>query len=108
MWTDWEKKIDPNSTIPRHLLWDVDLKQFDLEKGKTFVVGRVIERGQMEDFYTLFRMYGGVDGVREIAKKIKYFRWPRDIDFTRAIFDIKKEDMLCYERKRLRDILLYS
>ena len=108
MWTNWQEKIDPNSTIPSHLLWDVDLKQFDWDKGKTFVVGRVIERGRMEDFYTLFRMYGGVEAVREIARGIRHFRWKRDIDFTCMIFDIEKEDMECYKRKRLREALLNS
>jgi len=108
MWTDWEKKIDPNATIPPHLLWDMDLKNFDWQKGKSIVVERVIERGRMEDFYTLFQMYGGLKGVRKIAKKIRHFRWERDADFTCMVFDIKKEDMECYKRKQLREALLNS
>jgi len=108
MWTNWEEKIDPNSTIPPYLLWDMDLKKFDFEKGKSLVVERVIERGRPEDYYTLFRMYGGVEGVREIAKNIKHFRWPEDAAFTSMIFDIKKEDMECYKRQRLREALLNS
>lgn len=108
MWTNWEEKIDPNSTIPQHLLWDANLKDFDWEKRKSYVVQRVIERGREEDFYTIFRMYGGVEGVREIAKNIKHFRFPEDATFVSTVFDIKKEDMLCYERKRLREQHLNS
>ena len=108
MWTDWEKKVDPNATIPPRLLWDIDLKNFDWEKGKSIVVQRVIERGSEQDFYTIFRMYGGVEGVREIAKNIKHFRWPWDPAFVCMAFDIKEEDMVCYKRQQLREALLNS
>jgi 16S rRNA C1402 N4-methylase RsmH len=108
MWTDWEKKANPNATIPRHLLWDMKYDEYDWERGKNLVVERVIERGREQDFYTIFRMYGGVEGVREIAKNIKHFRWKQDAAFVEMVFDIKKEDMVCYERKRLRDQLLNS
>ena len=108
MWTDWEEKADPNYTIPRHLLWDVNYEKFDWEKGKELVVERVIERGREEDFYTIFRMYGGVKGVREIVKKITYFRWSQDAGFARLAFDIKKEDMACYKHQQLRKKLLNS
>jgi len=108
MWTNWKEKIDPNSTIPARLLWDMNLGEFDFEKGKNIVVQRVIERGMPADYYTLFRMYGGVEGVREIAKNIKHFRFPEDAAFTSMIFDIEKEDMACYKRKQLREAHLNS
>jgi len=108
MWTNWEEKADPNATIPRHLLWDMKYDEYNWEEGKSLVVQRVIERGREQDFYTIFRMYGGVEGVREIAKKIKHFRWQQDAAFVEMVFDIKKEDMACYERKRLRELHLNS
>ena len=108
MWTDWEKKVNPDAKIPPHLLWDVDLKNFDWEKGKSFVVERVIEYGMPEDYYTLFQMYGGIDGVREIVKNILYFRYSQDVAFVCMAFDLKKEEMVCYKRKQLRDALLNS
>ncbi len=86
----------------------MDMKNFDWEKCKQIVVERVIERGMDQDFYTIFRMYGGVEGVREIAKNIKHFRWPWDANFVSMVFDIKQEDMLCYKRKQLREALLNS
>jgi len=108
MWTNWEEQMDPNSKIPPHLLWDMDLNNFDWEKGKNIVVQRVIEYGMPEDYYTLFRMYGGVEGVREIAKNIKHFRWPQDAAFVCMAFDIEKEEMVCYKHQRLREALLNS
>jgi len=108
MWTNWEEKIDPNSTIPPYLLWDMDLKNFDWEKCKSIVVERVIERGREEDYYTIFRMYGGIEGVREIVKNIKCFRWPQDATFASMAFDINKEEMACYKHQQLREALLNS
>jgi hypothetical protein len=108
MWTDWKKKVSPDAKIPPHLLWDVDLKNFDWQKGKNFVVGRVIEYGMPDDYYTLFQMYGGIEGVREIAKNIKYFRYPQDISFVCMAFNIEKEEMECYKRQQLREVLLNS
>ena len=101
--------MNPDAKIPPHLLWDVDLKNFDWEKGKSFVVERVIERGRMEDFYTLFQMYGGVEGVRKIIKKnIFHFRFPKDLTFVCTAFDLKEEEMECYKRKLLRTAYLNS
>jgi hypothetical protein len=108
MWTDWEKKVKPNAVIPLSLLWDVDMESFDWQEAKSFVVGRVIEYGMPDDYYTLFQMYGGIEGVREIAKNIKYFRYPQDITFVCMAFDIKKEEMECYKRQQLRKALLNS
>ena len=109
MWTDWEKKIDPNSTIPRRLLWDMDMEEFDMQKGKRLVVERVIERGREEDYITIFRMYGGPKGVRKIIKEdITYFRWPWDEAFARMAFELKEEEMACYKSRLLRKKLFNS
>jgi len=108
MWTDWEKKVDPNAKLPAHLFWDVNINKMDWQAAKYFVTERVVERGMPEDYYTLFQMYGGVEGVREILKNVKYFRYPQDIAFVCVAFDLKKEEMVCYKRKLLREALLSS
>ena len=108
MWSDWKEKMNPNAQIPKKLLWDVDWAHFDMQKSKKLVVQRVIEYGLPEDYYTLFQMYGGVEGVREIVKTIRHFRYPQDLAFVQMVFDLKKEDMICYERKQLREAYLNS
>jgi hypothetical protein len=103
MWSNWQDKVEPDRQIPKHLLWDMDLKRFDMQKGRTIVVERVIERGKMEDFYTLFKMYGGVDKVRDIVKEV-YHLSPRNIAFACMVFDLKKEELRCYVRRRSQTI----
>jgi hypothetical protein len=107
MWSNWQEKVQPGRQIPKHLLWDMNLTDFDWQKCRKIVVERVIERGNMEDFYTLFNMYGGVDGVRKIVKEIHGLE-PRDIAFVCAVFDLKKEELGCYKRKQLREKHLNS
>jgi hypothetical protein len=101
MWTDWEKKVDPNRKLPDSLFWDIDLKTFDFQKGKNTVVERVIERGSFDDFYTIFRLYGGIENVREIIKEIHHLS-PRDTAFVCVVFDIKKEELRCFTHRRLQ------
>ncbi|GHT12936.1 hypothetical protein AGMMS4956_08310 [Bacteroidia bacterium] len=100
MWTDWQKKVKPDATIPKYLLWDMNLDEFDMQKGRALVVERVIQRGAPEDFYTIFKMYGGVKGVRQIIQNEIYHLHPRDIAFVCATFDLKKEKLECYKRRR--------
>jgi hypothetical protein len=75
---------------------------------KLFVVQRVIERGNENDWYALFKLYGGTKGVREIIKQIRSVLHPVDEAFVRTVFNLKKEDLICYERKRLRELHLNS
>ena len=102
MWSDWKEKLETNTQIPKKLLWDVDLKNFYVQKNKKLVVQRVIEYGLPEDYYTLFNLYGGIAGVRQIIKEIPYFRYPQDISFVCIAFNLKKEDLECYKRQQLR------
>jgi hypothetical protein len=104
MWTDWQKKVKPDAQIPKQLLWDMDLKKFDVQKGQSIVVERVIQRGLPEDFYTLFKIYGGINSVRKIIKDKVAYLHPRDIAFVCMVFNLKKEDLKCYKRRRLQTI----
>jgi len=101
MFHDWKNKIRDNPQVASHLLWDIDKSKLDYQKMKTFIVERVIERGDRDDFYTILQLYGGPEGVREIVKKANFYD-PRDEALARVLFDLKKTDLECYKRKRLR------
>ncbi|MCL2878256.1 MAG: hypothetical protein FWF13_05700 [Acidobacteria bacterium] len=102
MFQDWKSKIKDNPQISPHLLWDIDKSKIDFDKMKKFIVQRVIERGDVDDFYAMFQLYGGPEGVREIVKKLPAFYDPRDEALARILFDLKKKDLECYKRLRLR------
>jgi hypothetical protein len=101
MFEDWKSKFKDNPQVRPHLLWDVNLEKVDYQKMKLFIVERVIERGNMDDFYVIFQHYDGPEGVREILKKANFYD-PRDEAMARALFNLKKKDLECYKRRRLR------
>lgn len=111
MFQDWKKRIKEDPQVSPHLLWDVDVSKMtakDWQDMRLLVVQRVIERGSENDFYAIFKLYGGPKGVREIIKQIRSMFDPVDEAFVRTVFNLKKEDLICYERKRLREIYLNS
>ena len=106
LFDDWKER-DTQKGISKGLLWEYDLTNFDWENMKTVVMQRVIERGWPDDFYAAIKLYGGIDNVREIIKDIPVLS-PKDMSFVCQIFNIKKEELECYTRKRLREQLLNS
>jgi hypothetical protein len=111
MFQDWKERIKDNPQVYKGLLWDVDTSKMaddDWQRMKLLVVQRVIERGDENDFYAIFKLYGGKKGVREIIKQIRSVLHPVDEAFVRTVFNLKKEDLICYERKRLRELHLNS
>ena len=89
------------------LLWEYDLSAFDWWKSRKTVVARILERGWLKDYFAAFDLYGGIEGFRNIIKEIPYLP-SREIDFACIAFGLKKEELKCYTRKRLREQLLNS
>jgi hypothetical protein len=50
--------IDPerHTKIRAHLLWEVNLEKFDYFKTSQLVVERVVQRGDMDDWLTIFNL----------------------------------------------------
>jgi len=111
MFQDWKDRIKDNPKVFEGLLWDVNTSEMtdeDWQNMKLLVVQRVIELGKENDYYAIFKLYGGPKGVREIIKQIRSVFSPVDEAFVRTVFNLKKDDLICYERKRLREKLLNS
>lgn len=99
---EFEKYKD--AKLDKHLFWEYKIDDdFDLEKIiklKRFVVKRVIELGGKEDYYAVFKLYGGVDNVKDIIKDIEFLS-KKDMNFVSVIFKIKMEDLKCYKKMLL-------
>ena len=92
-----------SGTINPALLWDQDIEHFDWIEGRRLVVQRVIEMGRPEDFCAAFKLYGGIEGFREIAKDVPYLR-PIDMNFLCVYFHLEKEDLKCYTLQQSRKV----
>lgn len=104
---DGYKEFTGDASVSPSLLWEYDLSRFDWWRMRKVVVQRIIERGWLNDFYAAFRLYGGIEGFREIIKEVPILS-SRDMNFVCIVFDLKKEELKCYTRKLLREQLLNS
>lgn len=95
-------------TISPSLLWDYDLTDFDWMRYRAEVVKRVIMMGRLADFFAAFDLYGGIEGVKRIAKDEVNDLSDRELDFMCQVFNLEKEKTLCYEKKQSRAQLLHS
>jgi len=95
--------IDPDrhTGIRGHLLWEFNPDGFDYGKGMPIVVERVVQRGNTDDWLSVFNLYG-VDAVREQIKQIPYLN-EVDMNFVGVVFDIPPAEMRCCTRKRSED-----
>jgi hypothetical protein len=92
--------------INKALLWDYDFSEFDWTAMRRTVVQRVVERGSEEDYLALFRLYGGMEGVKQIIKDEVPWLSAKDVSFVCRIFGLKKENLKCYTRTQSRAKLL--
>ncbi len=101
MFEDWN--THKKESISKSLLWeyDLDCPQWDWDYMKHTVVERVIERGNMSDYYAMLQQYGGFENVREIVKQIPKLS-SMDMNWVCRLFKLKKEELKCYTRSRLR------
>lgn len=49
-----EKRI----SLPQHLLWEYDLSTFNYDKSYKIVIERVLERGNLDQWRSIFHYYG--------------------------------------------------
>lgn len=83
--TIFKDYVPGSRQISETLIWDVDKSSFDAKKSANFIVERVLERGDIEDYYALFDIFGGIEPVRVIVSQIKKLN-PLCENFARATF----------------------
>jgi hypothetical protein len=95
-----------NPQVNKAHLWEYDMSIFDWNAMRRTVVQRVIERGLEEDYLAIFRLYGGIKGVKQIIKDEVPWLSPKDMSYVCKVFGLKKEELKCYTRAMLRKELL--
>lgn len=88
--------------INKGLLWEYCLDGFDWQKYRRIVVERVIKLGRLADWYGAFDLYGGIKGVRKIARDEVVDLTPRELDFMCRALNINITDTRCYKQQQLR------
>ncbi len=84
--------MKPN--LNKALLGDIDYSKIDFEKHARFVIGRVLMRGNLQDWREIKRYYG-IELIKKEVVKIRYLD-KKTLNFCHIIFNIKKEKFRCY------------
>lgn len=81
-------------SMSKHLFWDANMDDLDLEKHKPYVVKRVLEYGLQSDWVLLKRQLG----VAEIANVCKSLRTldPKALAYISLISKTPKTEFRCY------------
>lgn len=83
----------------KHLFWDVDLKTFDLQKHRGFMVERVLGYGVLKDWNLIKELYGREE-IKNISLNIRSLD-AVTLSFLSTIFKIDKIEFRCYKHRQL-------
>lgn len=76
------------------LFWDVDRETIDDERHRRFVIGRVLERGRIQDWRNTKNRYG-LDVVVKEAQQMRSLE-PRALAFIACVGQVAKETFRCF------------
>jgi len=84
--------------LSKHLFWDVNINELDLQKNRKQIIHRVLDYGLIGDWW-IIQDYYGIEQIAEVALTI------RDLDkksasFIALISKIPKESFSCYTTKQ--------
>jgi len=75
------------------LFWDVDLKKLDTRKDAKFIIGRVLDFGDLKEWVAVRQLYGMEKITR--AAKSHIFSDPRSANFWSLILSVPRNKLKC-------------
>ena len=81
------------SRFTPNLFWDADLSKLSMDESANYVIQRVLEYGQMND-WRLINQYYGLDKIVEECKQMRTLD-PICLSFITTISHTKEEDYRC-------------
>lgn len=83
----------------KNLFWDVDASQLSMDESAKYIIQRVLEYGQMDDWRLINHYYG----LQRIVDECKQMRTldPVCLSFITTISHTKAEDYRCYQFRHL-------
>ena len=86
-----------NSFSP-NLFWDANLSDLKMDESRGYIIQRVLEYGQMNDWLLINRYYG-LDQIVEECKKMRSLN-PVCLAFICTISHTKEEEYRCYHYRQ--------
>ena len=79
----------------KHLFWDVEEAELDMDKHREFIVERVLDYGFMND-WVVIKEYYSLENLAKIAKNIRSLM-PKSLAFIAAVTNTQIIDYRCYK-----------
>lgn len=87
-------------SLRESLFWEKQLKNLDYQKDAQFIIGRVLDFGNLNDWKAIKDFYG-IEEIKKVAKK-HVFSNPKDINFWSVIFEIPLNKLKCTRNPLLK------
>ena len=97
---------DTINQFTENLFWDTDVTTLDLNKFPAYIIQRVLEYGEMQDWRLINKIYG-ISTIVEVCKGLRTLD-PVCLSFICAISHTKKEDYRCYRIRQSNPTLWNS
>jgi hypothetical protein len=82
------------------LFWDVSLEKFNTEKSDQFIIGRVLDLGNLKEWKTIKDFYG-LAKIKKAAQKHIFYD-PRSANFWSIVLNIPLKKLKCTKRLSLK------
>jgi hypothetical protein len=89
----------PVELLSKHLFWDIDSNLLEWERSKKTIIERVIERGSLEEWVCIVKVYT-LEGIVNTAKTFRTMS-PIDLNFIATISNTPKEEFRCFNTRLL-------
>jgi len=83
-----------NLEFDRALFWDIDPMNLDIDKHSRFIIERVLNKGGLEDWYTLKKIYN-LSIIRDESVNIRTLD-KKTLSFLSNYFGVDKKQFRCY------------
>ncbi len=88
------------SQLRKSLFWDVDPNKLDSKKNAQFIIGRVLDFGNLKEWKAIKEFYG-LKRIRKVARE-HIFSDVRNIHFWAIILNIPLKDLKCTRNPSLK------
>ena len=86
-------------SLSSSLFWDVDRETIDDDRHRRFIIGRVLERGQLSDWRNTRKRYG-LELIVQEAQQMRSLE-PKAMAFVSCLGQVEKESFRCFTLRRL-------
>ena len=87
-------------TLRKSLFWEVNLEDLDYQRDVEFIIGRVLDLGNLKEWRAIKNFYG-LDKIKKVARK-HVFSDPKSANFWSIIVHIPLEKIKCTRNPSLK------